>query len=121
MRARITPKEEGRLVLEITGKRANIEAGFKYLSEIGVETQSLAQDEIGMRIGAPHCTACISVCPSKALDVDRTQMSVSFKRDKCIACDSASRSVPIKPWKSCFNPFRKIIPNLPHSPFAKGA
>ena len=41
MRARITPREEGRLVLEITGKRANIEAGFKYLSDIGVEVQPL--------------------------------------------------------------------------------
>jgi len=44
MRARITPKEEGRLVLELTGKRAGMEAGFKYLSEIGVKVQPLAQD-----------------------------------------------------------------------------
>ena len=44
MRARITPNEEGRLVLELTGKRTGMEAGFKYLSEIGVEIQPLAQD-----------------------------------------------------------------------------
>ncbi|HUL31337.1 MAG TPA: NIL domain-containing protein, partial [Thermodesulfobacteriota bacterium] len=44
MRARITPKEEGRLVLELTGKKASVEAGLEYLSGIGVKVQSLAQD-----------------------------------------------------------------------------
>jgi ferredoxin len=97
MRARITPKEEGRLVLEITGKRANIEAGFKYLGEIGVEIQSLAQDVKWHEDRCTHCTACISVCPTKALDVDRTQMSVSFKRDKCIACELC---IPVCPYQA---------------------
>src|SRR4030067_2044850 len=66
MRARITPKEEGRLVLEITGKRSDMEAGFKYLSEIGVETQPLAQDVKWHEDRGTHCTACISICPTKA-------------------------------------------------------
>ena len=87
MRARITPKEEGRLVLELTGKRAGLEAGFKYLSELGVEVQSLAQDVKWHEDRCVHCTACIGVCPTKALDVNRTAMEVSFKRDKCIACE----------------------------------
>ena len=95
MRARITPREEGRLVLEITGKRADIEAGFKYLSEIGVEIQPLAQDVKWREDRCTHCTACISVCPTKALDVDRAKMEVSFKRDKCIACELC---IPVCPY-----------------------
>ncbi len=86
-RARITPREEGRLVLEITGKRAGLDAGFKYLHEIGVEVQPLAQDVKWHENRCTHCTACISICPTKALDVDRTDMEVSFFRDKCIACE----------------------------------
>jgi Fe-S-cluster-containing dehydrogenase component len=87
MRARITPKEEGRLVLELTGKRSEMEAGLKYLGELGIEVQSLAQDVKWHEDRCIHCTACTSVCPTKALDVERTKMKVSFKRDKCIACE----------------------------------
>ena len=97
MRARITPREEGRLVLEITGKKASIEAGFKYLSEIGVEVQSLAQDVKWHEDRCTHCTACISVCPSKALDVDRKTMVVAFDRDKCIACENC---IPVCPYQA---------------------
>jgi ABC-type methionine transport system ATPase subunit len=61
MRARITPKEEGRLVLELTGRKAGMEAGLKYLSEMGVKTQSLAQDVKWHEDRCTHCTACISV------------------------------------------------------------
>jgi ferredoxin len=97
MRARITPKEEGRLVLELTGKRAGMEAGFKYLSEIGVEVQPLAQDVKWHEDRCTHCTACVSVCPTKALDANRTNMEVSFKRDKCIACELC---IPVCPYQA---------------------
>ncbi|MGZ3494021.1 MAG: 4Fe-4S binding protein, partial [Thermodesulfobacteriota bacterium] len=44
-----------------------------------------------------HCTACISVCPTKALDVQRLNMEVSFKRDKCIACELC---IPVCPYQA---------------------
>jgi ferredoxin len=97
MRARITPKEEGRLVLELTGKRAGLEAGFKYLSEVGVNIQPLAQDVKWHEDRCTHCTACISICPTKALDVERKKMEVSFKRDKCIACELC---IPVCPYQA---------------------
>lgn len=97
LRARITPNEEGRLVLEITGKRSGLEAGFKYLSEIGVEIQPLAQDVKWHEDQCTHCTACISICPPKALDVDRKTMEVSFKRDRCIACELC---IPVCPYQA---------------------
>jgi L-aspartate semialdehyde sulfurtransferase ferredoxin len=87
LRARITPKEEGRLVLEITGKKTALEAGINYLTELGVEIQPLAQDVKWREDRCTHCTACISICPTKALDVDRKRMEVSFTRDRCIACE----------------------------------
>ena len=97
LRARITPNEEGRLVLEITGKRSGLEAGFKYLSEIGVEIQPLAQDVKWHEDRCTHCTACISICPTKALDVNRPPMEVFFKRDKCIACELC---IPVCPYQA---------------------
>jgi ferredoxin len=84
-RARITPREEG------------IDAGFKYLTELGVKIQPLAQDVKWHDDRCTHCTACLSVCPTKALDVDRTQMEVSFKRDRCIACELC---IPVCPYQA---------------------
>ena len=97
LRARITPKEEGRLVLEITGKRQALEAGINYIKELGVEIQPLAQDVKWHEDRCTHCTACISICPPKALDVDRKTMEVSFKRDKCIACELC---IPVCPYQA---------------------
>ncbi len=86
-RARITPREEGRMVVELTGKRPNLDAGFRYLKEMGVKVEPLAQDIKWHEDRCVHCTACISICPSKALNIDRASMEVSFTRDKCIACE----------------------------------
>jgi ferredoxin len=97
LRARITPKEQGRLVLEMTGKRGNLEAGINYVKEMGVEIQTLAQDVNWYEERCTHCTGCIAVCPTKALDVDRTQMKVSFNKDKCIACELC---IPVCPFQA---------------------
>ncbi len=97
LRARITPKEEGRLVLEVTGKRQALEAGINYIKEVGVEIQPLAQDVKWHEDRCTHCTACISICPPKALDVDRKTMEVSFNRDKCIACELC---IPVCPYQA---------------------
>ena len=101
-RARITPREEGRLVLEVTGKRSGLEAGFKYLSEIGVKVEPLAQDVKWHEDRCIHCTACVSTCPTNALDVDRKTMEVSFKRDKCIACELCIPACPYQAMEIMF-------------------
>jgi ferredoxin len=102
LRARITPKEQGRLVLEIVGKRTALEAGINYLKEAGLEIQPLAQDVKWHEERCTHCTACIALCPTKALDVDRTKMEVSFKRDKCIACELCIPACPYQAMEILF-------------------
>jgi L-aspartate semialdehyde sulfurtransferase ferredoxin len=97
MRARITPKEQGRLVVEITGKKPALDAGINYLKEVGVEIQPLAQDVKWHEDRCVHCTACVSICPPKALELDRTSMEVSFKKDKCIACELC---LPVCPYQA---------------------
>lgn len=97
MRARITPKEQGRLVVEITGKKPALDAGINYLKEVGVEIQPLAQDVKWHEDRCVHCTACVSICPPKALELDRTSMEVAFKKDKCIACELC---LPVCPYQA---------------------
>jgi len=103
LRARITPKEQGRLVIEITGKKAAMDAGINYLREVGVSIDSLAQDIKWHEDRCIHCTACISFCPTKALDVERKTMEVSFKRDKCIACELCISVCPYQAMEILFD------------------
>ncbi|MGQ9507840.1 MAG: NIL domain-containing protein [Thermodesulfobacteriota bacterium] len=102
LRAHVTPKEEGRLVLEISGKRQALEAGLHYIKELGVEVQPLAQDVRWREERCTHCTACISICPPKALDVDRNTMIVSFRREKCIACGLCISACPYQAMEILF-------------------
>ncbi|MDY7038778.1 MAG: NIL domain-containing protein [Thermodesulfobacteriota bacterium] len=44
LKARIIPKESGRLVIEMDGKRGAIEKGEHYLTELGIKVESLAQE-----------------------------------------------------------------------------
>lgn len=97
MRAHITPNEQGRLVLEITGKRQSLEAGLNAVREMGVEIQPLAQDVRWHEERCTHCTACLSVCRTKALDVKRPEMVMSFTRDRCIACELC---IPVCPYQA---------------------
>jgi len=87
LRGHITPKEEGMLVLELTGKKKQIERGLEYLAELGLETQRLSKDVRWLKDQCTHCTVCTSLCPTHALSVDRDSMLVSFEKDRCIACE----------------------------------
>jgi len=102
LRALVTPKEQGRMVLEITGTRSAVEAGINYIKEMGMELQPLAQDVKWHDDRCIHCTACISICPTKALDVNRSSMEVSFHRDKCIVCELCIPACPYQAMEILF-------------------
>ena len=87
LRGHITPKEEGMLVLELTGKKKQLDRGMEYLAKLGVEAQKLSKDVRWLKDLCTHCTACTSLCPTHALSVERDAMVVSFERAKCIACE----------------------------------
>ncbi len=102
LRARVTPMEEGRLVVEITGKKKNLEAGLSFLKETGLEVQPLAQDIRWHKERCIECTACISVCPTGALSLTRPEMHVAFVDDKCIACELCIATCPYKAMEIVF-------------------
>ena len=96
LRARVTPKEEGRLTVEISGKKSNLDKGLQYIRELGVNFQPLAQEVRWQEDLCIGCTACISICPTGALSVARPEMLVSFLPDKCIACELCVPTCPYK-------------------------
>jgi ferredoxin len=96
LRGVVTPNQPGRLVVEITGKKKSIEDGIQYLKSLGVEIQNLAQDIRWHKDKCTQCTACIPICPTKALMVNRATMEVSYDRDRCIACELCIAVCPFK-------------------------
>jgi len=86
LRALVKPDEQGHMVLELSGPRANLESGKRYLRTIGVHVQPLSRGVRWLEERCTHCTACIAVCPAGALDVDRKTMRVRFEDKKCIGC-----------------------------------
>lgn len=96
LRASVTPNEEGRLVVEIGGESKNLNQGIDYLSGLGVEIQPLARGVNWYEEKCTHCTACVSLCPTGAFLIDRSDMSVSFNAEKCIVCELCVPACPYK-------------------------
>ncbi len=94
LRARITPREQGRLVVEVTAAKKDLAAALCFLEELGVGLQPLAQDVRWHEERCIECTACTAICPTGALSVRRPEMALSFNRDKCIACELCVPTCP---------------------------
>ena len=86
LKASVTPKEEGLLVVELSGKAKDYNKGTAYLREAGVEIQPLSQDVTRNEARCTHCGACVTICPADALTIDPETRRVDFNEDKCLAC-----------------------------------
>jgi ferredoxin len=94
LQARVTPEEEGLLVLELTGKKEDYDNGVKYLTDLGVKIQPLSKDVIRDDEKCTHCGACVVICPTRALNLDKETMKVNFDSEKCIACELCVKACP---------------------------
>lgn len=94
LRARISPNEWGRMVVEIGGNEEQLDAATKFLEELGVRVESLAGEVRWLEDRCNQCTACISACPTHALVIDRADMTVTFDKEKCIACELCLSTCP---------------------------
>ena len=99
LQARVTPKEEGLLVLELKGKKECYADGIKYLTDLGVRIQPLSQDVTRDEDRCTHCGACITICPTGALYADKETMKVIFDNTKCIACELCVKACPPRAMK----------------------
>ena len=96
LQAKITPKEEGLMVIELKGKKERYAEGIKYLSAAGVKIQPISQDVTRDESKCTHCGACVAVCPTEALYVDKKTMKVIFDSEKCIACELCVKACPTR-------------------------
>lgn len=94
LKASVTPKEEGLLVLELSGEQRDYERGMQYLAGIGVGIQPLSQNVIRNEARCTHCGACITICPTGAFTLELPSRRVNFQAEKCIACGLCIKPCP---------------------------
>ena len=96
LKAYVTPREEGLLVLELKGEEKNYDKGVGYLKKMGVKIQPLSQDVVRNEEKCTDCGVCVPICPTGALEVDPVTRKVNFYNDKCIACELCVKVCPVR-------------------------
>ena len=96
LKAYVTPREEGLLVLELSGEKANYNRGIQYLERLGVEIQPLSQDIIRNEKRCIDCGVCVPICPTGALVVIPVSRKIHFNDSDCIACELCVKACPLR-------------------------
>ncbi|MDD5449481.1 MAG: NIL domain-containing protein [Candidatus Omnitrophica bacterium] len=94
LKASVTPKEEGLVVLELNGREDDLKKAEEYLKKTGVRTQPLSKDVVRDDASCTHCGACITVCPVGAFELDAATRKVNFYKEKCIVCELCIKACP---------------------------
>lgn len=95
LEAKIFPKQEGRIILGLTGTDVQLNETLDYFKAEGVEVQILADMIKRDEQKCVHCGACTAVCRVDALYIDRDTMEVIFDAEKCVACGLCRLACPV--------------------------
>ncbi|MCG6895186.1 MAG: 4Fe-4S binding protein [Desulfobacteraceae bacterium] len=96
LRATIDPGKQGRMVVELSGEERDFDSAYNYLEKLGVSIQPLTREIRYLEERCTSCTACLPVCPTAALDVDRDSWQVSYDVEKCVVCLSCVDACPYR-------------------------
>jgi ferredoxin len=102
-RAKVTPEEEGYLVLDVTGTEEDIKRGMTFVKTFNVSINYTGKGVTRDDDNCTHCGHCITHCPTGALHIaDRTTREVAYSEAKCIECLACIRACPFGECASVF-------------------
>jgi L-aspartate semialdehyde sulfurtransferase ferredoxin len=107
LEAKILPRREGRILLELRGSEELIEKGIQFLQEERVLVEPLSDKIWREEDLCVHCGACTGLCPTGALAVVLPDLKVAFDVEKCVACGMCGLVCPFGAMKdvTLFDPF----------------
>ncbi len=96
LKARIFPRREGVIVLELSGSKDNFDHGIRFLKEMGLKVEPLSKSVSQNRDKCVHCGACTAFCPTGALSFEEKTSEVIFDAEKCNGCEICVSACPIR-------------------------
>jgi ferredoxin len=102
-RAKVTPEEEGYLVLDVTGSESAIEAGIEFVRTFNVTVNFSGKGVTRDETTCAHCGYCIPYCPTGALHIDNPDTrQVMYNEADCIECLACLKVCPYGACTSAF-------------------
>lgn len=102
-RAKVTPEEEGFLVLDVTGTEEDIGKATDYVRTFNVSINETGKGVTRDDQRCTHCGHCLTHCPTHALHIaDPQSREVVFDESKCIECLACIRVCPFGACTSAF-------------------
>ncbi len=96
LEAKILPKQEGRLILQLEGEQDQLDRSVAYMESEGVKVEVLTDRVKRDEDRCVHCGACTAVCKTGALYIDRSSMQVLFNPELCVVCGQCQMACPVK-------------------------
>jgi len=102
-RAKVTPEEEGYLVLDVTGTEEDIQKGMDFVKTFNVSINYTGKGVTVDEEQCTHCGHCITHCPTRALHIaDIATREVVYSESKCIECMAC---IHVCPFDACASAF----------------
>jgi len=95
LRAEITADIEGKILIEITGSKEQLEEGIVYLQSEGISIRDASRHIILDKEKCVNCGVCPSLCITQALEMDGSSFELIFDKTKCILCGFCENSCPV--------------------------
>ena len=102
LQAKFKPSLGGKLVLEIKGEEEQIKKGLNFVKQIGVGVELLDQEVLWDKAKCVDCGACVSICPTRVLSLDKITYKLKFDYEKCIVCGNCVEACPLGAIKVTF-------------------
>jgi len=103
IRAKITPEEEGYILINIIGAADDIERGITFLNTLNIQMQDAERGLQWHEDHCVHCGNCLSHCPTGSLSfIDRVTMQFNFNKETCIECLNCIQNCPHGAFSSIF-------------------
>jgi len=102
-RAKVTPEEEGYLVLDVTGSERDIEGAMEFIKTCNVMVNHTGKGVTWDEHRCVHCGQCVTHCPTEALHIaDAASRRMEFDEAACIECLNCIRVCPFDACASAF-------------------
>lgn len=96
LKAEVYPGKMGSLLLELQGKKENIEKGVDYLTQHHVVCEPLDKRIHFKAEECIDCGNCTAVCFAGALTMNRETWKLEFDKNKCVVCELCIPACPLK-------------------------